>query len=215
MTEHGSARQEEYIANIQSSGTHLLEIISNLLDLSKIRAGKMELHFGEFSMRNHIMSCIKVLTPLAARKGQHLESRIESGSLMINADEVKVKQILFNLLSNAIKFTHHGGFITVEARSLAWQGQPAVKVSVTDTGIGIKPEDLPKIFEEFRQADSSYTREYPGTGLGLPIAKRFVDMHGGQLDVESIFGKGSQFTFYLPRRFELEKISEIGEPEAV
>lgn len=215
ITEHGSAKQEEYIANIQSSGTHLLEIISNLLDLSKIRAGKMEIHFGEFSMRNHIMSCIKVVTPLAARKGQHLESKIESGSLMINADEVKVKQVLFNLLSNAIKFTPHGGFITVEAQSLEWQGQPAVKVSVIDTGIGLKPEDLPNIFEEFRQADSSYTREYPGTGLGLPIAKRFVDMHGGRLDVESKFGEGSRFTFYLPSRFELEKTAEIGEPEAV
>jgi signal transduction histidine kinase len=210
MVEQCNLKQGEYITNIQSSGTHLLEIISNLLDLSKIRAGKMEVHFGEFSIRNHIMSCIKTVTPLAAAKGQHLETKFEDGKLMINGDEVKVKQILFNLLSNAIKFTPSGGFITVEANSLEWQGQPAVKVSVIDTGIGIKPEDSPMIFEEFRQADSSYTRQYPGTGLGLPIVKQFVEMHGGQLEMESQFGKGSRFTFYLPSRIEPEK-SEVME----
>lgn len=200
-----NTKQEEYIANIQSSGTHLLEIINNLLDLSKARAGKMEIHFGEFSMRNLIMGCIKVVAPLASKKGEVLEFRIENGSLMVNADEIKVKQILFNLLSNAIKFTSPGGSITIHARSIVWQGQPAIEVSVIDTGIGIKGEDLPKIFEEFKQADSSYTREYPGTGLGLPIAKRFVEMHGGQFEVESQFGKGSRFTFFLPKRIETEK----------
>jgi len=206
-------RQQEYIANIQGSGTHLLEIINNLLDLSKIRAGKMETHFGEFSMRNLISGCIKAVTPLAAKKGQDLEARIEEGSLMINADEIKVKQILLNLLSNAIKFTHHGGSIAVEAHSSTLDEQPAIEVSVIDTGIGIKQEDLPKVFEEFKQADSSYTRQYPGTGLGLPIAKRFVEMHGGQIKVESQFGKGSRFTMILPRRIEPEKVVEKTTPE--
>jgi signal transduction histidine kinase len=215
MADQCNLKQGEYIANIKSSGSHLLEIIGNLLDLSKIRAGKMEVHFGEFSIRNHILSCIKTVTPLAARKGQHLETRLADGKLIICGDEVKVKQILFNLLSNAIKFTPHGGLITVEANSLEWHGQPAVKVSVIDTGIGIKPEDSPMIFEEFRQADSSFTREYPGTGLGLPIAKRFVEMHGGQLVVESQFGKGSRFTFYLPSRIEPEKPEVKERPEVL
>jgi diguanylate cyclase (GGDEF)-like protein len=205
MTERLTSKQEEYIAYIQSSGTHLLEIINNLLDLSKIRAGRMELHIGEFSMRNLILSSIKAVTPLASKKGQLLESRIENDSLMINADEVKVKQILLNLLSNAIKFTYHGGTIVVDARGSALNGQDGIEVSVIDTGIGIKEEDFAKIFEEFRQADPSYTREYPGTGLGLPISKRFVEMHGGQIKVESHFGKGSRFTFTLPGRMESDE----------
>jgi diguanylate cyclase (GGDEF)-like protein len=210
-----SSRQGEYIANIQNSGTHLLEIINNLLDLSKIRAGKMEMHFGEFSMRNLILSCMKAVTPLASKKGQNLEPRMEEGSLVINADEIKVKQILLNLLSNAIKFTHHGGTIIIDARSSVLEEQPAIEVSVIDTGIGIKQDDLHKIFEEFRQADSSYTRQYPGTGLGLPIARRFVEMHGGQIKVESQFGKGSRFTFVLPKRIEPEKVLEEASPEAM
>ncbi|GEM_PF-845900 len=210
-----SSRQGEYIANIQNSGTHLLEIINNLLDLSKIRAGRMETHFGEFSMRNLIVGCMKSVTPLASKKGQNLEARIEEGSVMINADEIKVKQILLNLLSNAIKFSHHGGIIIIDAHSSVFEEQPAIEVSVIDTGIGIKQEDLHKIFEEFRQADSSYTRQYPGTGLGLPIARRFVEMHGGQIKVESQFGKGTQFTFVLPKRIEPEKVVEEESPESI
>lgn len=210
-----NTKQGEYISNIEGSGAHLLGIINNLLDLSRIRAGKMEIHFGEFSLRNLVLSCIKAVTPLASKKGQNLESRIEEGSLMINADEIKVKQILINLLSNAGKFTHHGGSIMIDARSSLLDGQPAVEVSVTDNGIGIKQEDRHKIFEEFRQADSSYTREYPGSGLGLPITKQFVEMHGGQIRVESQFGKGSRFAFVLPKRIEPERSVQEEVPEAV
>lgn len=211
-TKHG-----EYIANIQSSGTHLLELINNLLDLSKIKAGKMEIHFGEFSLRNLILNCIKSVAPLASKKAQNLRHRIEEGSLVINADEIKVRQIVLNLLSNAIKFTHHGGSITIEAHSSSLDNEPAVVLSVVDNGIGIKEGDLERIFEEFRQADSSYTREYSGSGLGLPIVKRFVEMHGGQVKVESQLGKGSRFTVILPKRIEPEKgVQErISQPEVL
>jgi diguanylate cyclase (GGDEF)-like protein len=203
-----NTKQSEYIGNIQSSGTLLLEIINNLLDLSKIRAGRMEIRFAEFSMRKLISSCVAAVSPLASKKGLDLESRIEEGSLMINADETKVKQILLNLLSNAVKFTPHGGSIAVYAHSSELEGQPAIEVSVTDNGIGIRQEDLTKIFEEFRQADSSYTREYPGTGLGLSIVKRFVEMHGGLVKAESVFGKGSCFTIVLPGLVESEKAAQ-------
>ena len=203
-----SAKQEEAISNIQSSGALLLEIINNLLDLSKIRARKMGLHFGEFSMRSLVLSCMKAVSPLASKKGQILESTIEERSLIINADEVKVKQALLNLLSNAIKFTHHGGTIFLDTRTSKLDGRHAVEVSVVDTGIGIKHEDLNKIFEEFRQVDTSYTREHGGTGLGLPIAKQFVEMHGGQIRVESQFGKGSRFTIVLPRQIDPENAEQ-------
>ncbi len=199
-----TANQHEYITNIQSSGTLLLEIINNLLDLSRIRAGKMEIHFGEFSMGNLITNCFKSVSPLASKKAQRLDYIADERPLMIQADEIKVKQIVLNLLSNAIKFTPHGGSIVVESRSAVLDAQPAIEVSVTDTGVGIKEDDLGKIFEEFIQADSSYTREYPGSGLGLPIVKQFVEMHGGHVTVQSQPGAGSRFTFVLPQRIEPE-----------
>ncbi|MBI1823683.1 MAG: diguanylate cyclase [Nitrospirae bacterium] len=205
MTQQLNSKQEEYITNIQSSGSHLLDIINNLLDLSKIRAGKMELHFGEFSMRSVIHNCIKAVTPLVTKKGQVLESRMGNGNFVISADEVKVKQILLNLLSNAIKFTYQGGLIAIEVRACKLEDQDAIEVSVIDSGVGIKDTDLIKIFEEFRQADTSYTRQFPGTGLGLPIVKRFVEMHHGQVKLESQIGKGSRFSFILPTRMESEK----------
>lgn len=203
-----NTKQEDAIRNIQSSGGLLLEIINNLLDLSKIRARKMELHFGEFSMRSLVLNCMKAVSPLASKKGQTLGSMIEEGSLIINADEVKVKQVLLNLLSNAIKFTHHGGTIFLDAHTSKLDGRHAVEVSIVDTGIGIKHENLNKIFEEFSQVDTSYTREHGGTGLGLPIAKQFMEMHGGQIRVESQFGKGSRFTLVLPGRIDPENTEQ-------
>jgi signal transduction histidine kinase len=198
-----NVKQREHLSNIHSSGTHLLAVVSNLLDLSKIAAGKMDIHFGEFSMGHLIKNCIKTVTPMAARKNQSLMTRIEEGSLMLNADEVKVRQILFNLMSNAIKFSHKGSSIFIDARSSVLNDQPAVEFSVIDTGIGIRQDDLPKIFEEFIQVDSSYTRKYQGSGLGLPIVRWYVEMHRGKIEVESQFEKGSRFTIILPNRMEL------------
>jgi signal transduction histidine kinase len=196
--------QREAVTNIQNSGTMLVDIISNLLDLSKIRAGKMELHFGEFSMAHLIATCLKAMDPLASQKAQVLSHTLGDERLMIQADQIKVKQILLNLLSNAIKFTPHGGRIVVEAREALLDEQPAIEVSVADQGIGISPDDLDKIFDEFTQVDSSYTRAYAGSGLGLPIVKQFVEMHGGRVTVKSQPGKGSRFSVVLPRRLEAE-----------
>ncbi len=200
-----NSRQREAVTNIHTSGTMLVEIIGNLLDLSKIRAGKMELHFGEFSMAHLIESCLKAMAPLALQKGQVLTHNTPTADrLMIQADQIKVKQILLNLLSNAVKFTPVGGRIEVDVREGSLDGQPAIEVSVVDQGIGIKAQDLEAIFDEFTQVDSSYTRAYAGSGLGLPIVKQFVEMHGGRVTVESQPGKGSRFSFVLPRQLEPE-----------
>jgi signal transduction histidine kinase len=163
------------------------------------------LHFGEFSMAHLIESCLKAMAPLALQKGQVLTHNTPTADrLMIQADQIKVKQILLNLLSNAVKFTPVGGRIEVDVRECSLDGQPAIEVSVVDQGIGIKAQDLEAIFDEFTQVDSSYTRAYAGSGLGLPIVKQFVEMHGGRVTVESQPGKGSRFSFVLPRRLEPE-----------
>ncbi|MBI3995092.1 MAG: sensor histidine kinase [Nitrospirae bacterium] len=201
-------KQRESILNIQDSGTLLLEFINNLLDLSRIKANKMELHFGEFSIRSLFSSCLRAIRPMALKKSLKLESRIQDGGLIIWADEIKVKQILLNLLSNAVKFSHPQGTILVEARSADPNGKSTIELSVTDTGIGIRKEDLGRIFEEFRQADSSYTREYGGSGLGLTIVKQFAEMLGGEIQVESEFHKGSRFTLSLPRRMNQERFEQ-------
>jgi signal transduction histidine kinase len=201
-----NARQTEAVTNIHNSGALLLEIVSNLLDLSKIRAGKMEVHFGEFSMKHLITNCLKDVDPLASQKGLELAHTLGDDSLMVHADQIKVKQVLLNLLSNAIKFTPHGGRIQVEARDAVFEGQPAIEVSVIDQGIGLKEEDVERIFEEFTQVDSSFTRAYGGTGLGLPIVKQFVEMHGGRVTVTSQIGQGCRFTFVIPKRIEIDPL---------
>ncbi len=198
-------KQEEYITNIEYSGNLLLENIKNLLDFSRIKAGAMEINLGEFSIRSLVLNCVKTVAPLTAKKGQKLDYRIENGELMINSDQAKVQHVLLNLLSNAVKFTPYEGSITIHASSSMLEGEPAIEMSVVDSGIGIKQEDQGKIFEEFRQADSSYTREFTGSGLGLTIAKKYGEMLGGRIMVESRLGEGSRFTIILPRRIDLEK----------
>lgn len=190
--------QEEYIKNMQSSGQHLLEIINNLLDLSKIKAGKMELHVTKFEIKDLVENVERTVTPLVTKKKLSLDTLVAADLPLAAADQSKVKQILLNLLSNAIKFTPSGGRITISARPDTVKGQPYVAISVADTGIGIRIEDQPKIFDEFKQLDASHTREYPGTGLGLTITKRFVEIQGGTIWVESQQGRGSTFTFTLP-----------------
>ncbi|MBI3995169.1 MAG: response regulator, partial [Nitrospirae bacterium] len=190
--------QEEYIRNMQESGHHLLEIINNLLNLSKLRAGKMEIHYQQFDLPPLIDSVKRTVTPLVAQKGLGLETTVEPGLTSLYTDEGKVKQILLNLLSNAIKFTPVGGEIRIRARLATLQDRPAVEIAVSDTGIGIQPEDKAKIFEEFQQVDSSFTRDYPGTGLGLTITKQFLSLIDGRIAVESQYGHGSTFTILFP-----------------
>jgi signal transduction histidine kinase len=187
-------KQNEYVDDILSSGRHLLSLINDILDLSKIEAGRMELEITTFYLPDAIENAILLIRERASRHGIKLDRSIDERLGEFSGDERKVKQVLVNLLSNAVKFTPEGGQIKVEAGL----GDHAVIISVTDTGIGIAKEDQEAIFEEFRQASGSYAHKREGTGLGLTLTRRFVEMHGGKIWVESEVGKGSKFSFTLP-----------------
>jgi len=187
--------QNECLGNIHSSGHHLLKLINDILDLSKIEAGRMELESTTFDVAELLAEVQVTITPLIKKKSQVLTVEWADGLPHLTADRFRVKQILLNLLSNAYKFTSVEGHITLSCR----QADPATMLfSVVDTGIGIKPEDQEVIFEEFRQVDGSASREMTGTGLGLAISKRMVEMHGGRVWVESEYGHGATFSFLLP-----------------
>ena len=189
------AKQHEYLEDIRSSGRHLLALINDILDLSKVEAGRMELTSGEFSLRAALVNAVTMIRERAAGHGIAIDVGLE-GVDVISADERKVKQILFNLLSNAVKFTPKGGSITV--RAVRQDGDALV--SVRDTGTGIPEEARERIFQEFRQSGAASARsaEVEGTGLGLALARSFVELHGGRIWVESEVGRGSTFLFTLP-----------------
>jgi signal transduction histidine kinase len=187
-------KQAEYTDDILSSGRHLLSLINDILDLSKIEAGRMELEVTTFHLPDAIENALTLIRERASRHGIRLNQVIDDRLGDFTGDERKIKQILLNLLSNAVKFTPEGGRIGINAR----QADGAAEISVSDTGIGIAPEDQPKIFEEFRQVGSDNAKKVEGTGLGLTLAKKFVELHGGRIWVESEIGKGSKFTFTLP-----------------
>ena len=194
-------RQEKYVNNVLSSGRHLLQLINDILDLSKVEAGRMDLEPSSFSVASSISSVVTIVAPLATGKHISLSVDVEPDLPTLNADEPKFKQILYNLLSNAIKFTQDGGEVCVVASpSNLENGRQAIRVAITDSGLGIKPQDQARIFGEFEQIDSSYGRQQQGTGLGLALTQRFVKMHGGRIWIESegIEGHGSTFTFELP-----------------
>src|SRR5919202_6604634 len=188
-------KQEEYLHDILTSGQHLLSLINDILDLSKVEAGRMELEVGSFSLREALENGLTMLKERAGRHGIVLGLEIDPDLDEIEADERKVKQVVFNLLSNAVKFTPEGGRVDVTAQPV----DGAVQIAVRDTGVGIAPEDLEHVFEEFRQTGAGRAQS-EGTGLGLPLAKRFVELHGGRMWVESEVGVGSTFTFTLPLR---------------
>jgi signal transduction histidine kinase len=187
-------KQAEYTDDILSSGRHLLSLINEILDLSKVEAGRMELELAAFDLPLAIDNARTFVRERATRHGITVELSVDERLGDIVGDERKIKQILLNLLSNAVKFTPEGGRIGIEAR----QADGSVEISVTDSGIGIAPEDQPTIFEEFRQVGADYAHKSEGTGLGLTLAKKFVELHGGRIWVESEVGKGSTFTFSLP-----------------
>ncbi len=212
--------QAEFLQDILNSSRHLLSLINDILDLSKVEAGKMELDLSELSVGYLMESSITMVKEKAIRHGLTLETEQNACPEMITADERKLKQILFNLLSNAAKFTPDGGCIKLKARKLEGNGGTVpddtdknmsldksedahhyeyIEFSVTDTGIGIKKEHHNKIFDPFEQADSSASRLYQGTGLGLSLTKRLVELHGGEIVVESEGkGKGATFRFTIP-----------------
>jgi signal transduction histidine kinase len=189
-------KQAEYTDDILTSGRHLLSLINEILDLSKVEAGRMELEVATFDLPLAIDNARTFVRERATRHGITLDVEVDERLGDYVGDERKIKQILLNLLSNAVKFTPEGGRIGINAR----QANGAVEISVTDTGIGIAPEDQPKIFEEFRQVGRDYAHKSEGTGLGLTLAKKFVELHGGRIWVESEVGRGSKFTFSLPLR---------------
>ena len=186
-------KQAEYLGDIRESGRHLLALINDILDLSKIEAGRMELDLSEFALPAALDNTLTLVRERAERRGIAL-SRVIDGHLgTVRADERKLKQVLLNLLSNALKFTPEGG--RVELAAVPRDG--AVEISVSDTGVGIAPEDQATVFEEFRQVGAA-ARKVEGTGLGLAISRKFVELHGGRMWVESEFGRGSRFAFTLP-----------------
>jgi signal transduction histidine kinase len=190
-----AGERTEFLRNIHSSGQHLLGLINDILDLAKIEAGKMELHPEEMPVAEAVHEVTAILEPMARQQGLQLTTTGATEAGAIRADRSKFKQVLYNLLSNAVKFTPPPGRIALTVKDSPEQ----LLVSVQDTGIGMKSEDLPKLFREFEQIDGSYTRRYQGTGLGLALCRRFVQMHGGRIWAESQFGKGSTFTFTIPR----------------
>jgi GAF domain-containing protein len=189
-----NAKQAEYLQDILGSGRHLLSLINDILDLSKVEAGRLELERGRFHLPTALGNALTLIRERATRHGITLDWAVDERVGDIVADERKIKQILLNLLSNAVKFTPEGGRVGITA--MAAEG--VVTISVSDTGVGIAPEDQAAIFEEFRQVGRDDARKQEGTGLGLTLAKKFVELHGGRIWVESTVGTGSTFTFSLP-----------------
>jgi len=188
-------KQEEYLKDIHASGQHLLSLINDILDLSKIEAGRMELELTDFDLHATLDNALTLVRERAGRRGIALVLTVDERLAQVRADERKVRQVVLNLLSNAIKFTPEGGGIDV--RAVPVDGM--VEISVRDTGVGIAPEDQEAIFEEFRQVGTA-AKKVEGTGLGLALSRKFVDLHGGRIWVTSQVGTGSAFTFTIPMR---------------
>ena len=203
-------KQAEYLQDILSSGRHLLSLINDILDLAKVEAGRLELELGRFHLPTALDNALTLVRERATRHGITLTQTVDERLGDIVADERKVKQILLNLLSNAVKFTPEGGRVGLTATA----ADGVVTIAVSDTGIGIAPEDQAAIFEEFRQVGRDDTRKQEGTGLGLTLAKKFVELHGGRIWVQSHVGQGSTFTFTLPVRLDERECERSGRRRA-
>ena len=210
-----NTKQHEYITNILNSGRHLLSLINDILDLSKVEAGKLVLDPSAVKLREVIAGSITMLHEKAYKHNLAFDLELPGDcDIELIADERKLKQIMYNLLSNAVKFTPNGGSVRItaqrtsltdmlaEGKYIQGEIQPEygdfLEIAVKDNGIGIKQEDIPRLFKEFSQLDSPYTKEFEGTGLGLALTKRLVELHGGLVGVESGIGKGSRFFFAIP-----------------
>lgn len=186
--------QSKFVQNIRTSGEHLLELINNILDNSKIESGQMEFEPDRFFPKELIEEVFSLIEPVSETRSIELRSDVDLDGVEIYADRIKMKQIMYNLLSNAIKFTPENGRIDISSKLL----DENIQISISDTGIGIPSDKQHTIFEPYKQATSSSNGHYKGTGLGLAIVKQFVEMHGGQITVESEEGKGSTFVFTIP-----------------
>jgi signal transduction histidine kinase len=190
-----SKKQVEYLDDILSSGKHLLALINDVLDLSKVEAGQVELQVAPFSLQDALERGVSMVREQATTEGVQVTLHKNGGVDVVSGDERRIRQVIFNLLSNAVKFTPEGGQVDVSATRVNGQ----MRVSVADSGQGIAAEDLDRIFEEFQQTEAG-AQQREGTGLGLALSKRFVEMHGGRIWCESEVGKGSTFEFTLPLR---------------
>jgi signal transduction histidine kinase len=189
--------QKDSLRRVESNAKHLTLIIDDILDISRIEAGKLPLYVSDCQVPELFGEVIAELDPIIARSKLKVSTEIDVGAVFLRSDRQKVKQIVLNLLGNALKFTHEGS-ILVAARYRPESDE--ISISVRDTGIGIAPEDRDKVFEDFQQVDSSPTREYGGTGLGLAICRRLASMLGGRMGLVSRIGEGSTFTLELPRQ---------------
>ena len=188
-------KQQEYVNNILTSGRHLLSLINDILDLSKVESGKMGLDLNSFPLRESLEASMNILRERALKAGLEFQMDLDpEAEVLIMADQRKLKQIIFNLLSNAVKFTPSAGKVRLSAR----RDGEFVEITVADSGIGIREEDIPKLFQAFTQLESVYTKGFEGTGLGLALTRQLVEMHGGRIWVKSEFGAGSSFSFTLP-----------------
>lgn len=188
-------RDGHYVENVLTSGKHLLGLVNGILDLVNIETGKVELSLEKMSMPLTINECLLMIKPNAEKNNIILKKEIDPELDYIEADRQKIKQILLNLLDNAVKFNKaEGGIVKVSAKKA---GDMAM-ISVSDTGIGIKEKDMEKLFNEFEQLDKGRSRKYGGTGLGLVISKKLVELHGGKIKIESKNGEGSTFAFLIP-----------------
>ncbi len=189
-----SPKQDHYLQHISNSGKQLLNLINGILDIAKIEAGKMELSLETIYIEPLLTEILSTLKPLSIKKQIKISIQREKDTNAVVADEAKLKQIIYNLLGNAIKFTPEGEAISICIGMV----EKMVRISVIDSGIGISPEDQKKLFRPFTQLDSTYSRRYQGTGLGLALTKELVELHGGRIWVESEVGKGSKFSFEIP-----------------
>jgi PAS domain S-box-containing protein len=205
-------KQQEYVNNILTSGRHLLSLINDILDLSKVESGKMELESSAFSLRESLDASMMMLREKAMKGGieLHLDLAPEA-DVRIVADQRKMKQILFNLLSNAVKFTPAAGTVDV----IAVRDGDFIEITVADTGIGIREEDIQKLFQAFTQLESVYTKGFEGTGLGLALTRQLVELHGGRIWVKSEFGTGSRFSFTVPLTQATTKVPPADRPYTV
>ena len=204
--------QKKQMGMVRGSARHLLSLINDVLDISKIEARQLDVHTESFDLRATIEKAAGALKPAAAKKGLDLNVHIGADVNMAVGDQRRVEQVLLNLLSNAVKFTEDGAidFSVVLIADYRPTGEsrtsnpaPAAQFSVADTGIGIQPGDLQELFQPFRQLDTGLTRKNEGTGLGLAICRRLAELMGGEINAESVWGKGSTFTFILPLKGKL------------
>jgi signal transduction histidine kinase len=194
-------KQKEYLSDVLNSARHLLQLINDVLDIAKVEAGKMELHPETFPVRKAVEEVATVIKSIAQKKRIAVGIEVSDGLDAVTLDQHKFKQVLYNLLSNAVKFSDEGSHVDIHVRRL---DPHQLEVQVRDTGIGIKAEDINRLFAEFEQLDSGIARRFEGTGLGLALTKKIVEFQGGRIDVQSVPGKGSVFTVVLPVMMEKE-----------